>query len=74
MEALQRDMGRLEAKVEIMTEDVKAIKDDMEQVKAAVLSRKTITESDWKRLSLVATLAALITQVINWTKPFIGGT
>lgn len=74
MEALQRDMGRLEAKVEIMTEDVKSIKDYMEQVKAAVLSRKTITESDWKRLSLVATLAALITQVINWTKPFIGGT
>lgn len=74
MEALQRDMGRLEAKVEIMTDDLKSIKSDMDLVKKAVLQRSAIVDSDWKRLGLVATGAALITQFVNWSKLLIGGT
>lgn len=73
MDGLQRDVGRLEAKVEIMSEDVKSIKNDMEEIKKALITRSAIIDSDWKRLSLVATLAAIGTHLFNWIRPFITG-
>lgn len=70
---IQRDLGRLEAKVEIMTDDLKSIKTDMEEIKKVLLTRSAVIDADWKRLSLVATLAAIGTQLFNWFKPFIMG-
>lgn len=73
MDQLQRDMGRVEAKVQIMSEDVKSMKGDLEEIKNTLLTARAVVDSDWKRLSLVATLAAIGTQLFNWFRPFIMG-
>lgn len=72
MQQLQRDVGRVEAKVEIMSEDLKTIKTDLEIIKRSLGDQKAVSLSDYKRLGLVAMLASLATTLINWFKPFIG--
>lgn len=70
MNQLQRDLGRVEAKVEIMTDDLQSIKKDLGEIKGNLVSVKAVKDSDLKRLALVGTLAAIATQAINWFKPF----
>lgn len=67
---LQRDLGRVEAKVEIMSDDVKKIKDDLSTIKNQLISTGAVKESDWKRMSVVAVLASIATSVFNWVRPF----
>lgn len=71
MNDLQRDFGRVEAKVENLTEDVKIIKADLAEIKKLLSNRIAVKENDWKRLSAVALLASLVTSAFNWIKPFI---
>jgi len=70
MNELQRDFGRVEAKVEILTDDVKIIKADLAEIKKLLSNGTAIKENDWKRLSVVAVLASIATSVFNWVKPF----
>lgn len=69
MNELQRDFGRVEAKVEILTDDMKIIKADLATIKDMVSSSKAVKESDWKRLSLAALLASVVTHIFNWLRP-----
>lgn len=71
MHQLQRDVGRVEAKVEIMSDDLKAIKTDITSIKNALNSREAVSASDYKRFGLVAVLASIVTSIFNWVKPFI---
>lgn len=71
MNALQRDFGRVETKVEVLTEDMKAVKKDLEEIKEILQTRKAVKESDWKRLSVIAVLASIATHIFNWVRPFI---
>lgn len=70
MDSLQRDMGRVEAKVEIIQTDISSIKKDLLAIKNEVLSKKAIVDSDWKRLALFGTIITLVNQMITWVKPF----
>lgn len=69
MNELQRDFGRVEAKVEILTEDVKVIKTDLAEIKKLLSNGAAIKENDWKRLSVTAILASIATHIFNWVKP-----
>lgn len=69
-QSLQRDFGRLEAKVEIITEDTKAIKSDLAEIKQSLAARNAVRSSDLKRLGLVGILASIATHFIAWAKPF----
>lgn len=73
MQQLQRDVGRVEAKVEIITDDLRTIKADLSSIKESLGSRKAVLDSDWKRLSAVALFASMVTHIVNWAKPYIGG-
>lgn len=66
---IQRDLGRVEAKVEIMTSDLKTIKDDLDEIKGSLSTTKAVKEFRWSTLLFVGTAASIITQILNWVKP-----
>lgn len=69
--SLQRDFGRVGSKVELISEDVKQIKSDLKTIREELGARKAVRESDWKRMSIVAIVAAFVTHIIGWIKPFV---
>ncbi len=71
MQQLQRDVGRVEAKVEIMSDDLKTIKTDLAAIKLALSDQKAVSVSDYKRLGLVALLSSIATTIFGWVKPLI---
>lgn len=70
MQQLQRDLGRVEAKVEIMTDDLKSIKNDIEDIKTSLTGTKAVKDFKWSTLLLVGTLSAVASHIINWIRPF----
>lgn len=71
MQQLQRDVGRVEAKVEIMSDDLKAVKGELVEIRKILGGKEAVTASDYKRFGFVAVLASLVTSIFNWVKPFI---
>lgn len=65
MNAIQRDLGRIEATQEIMKEDVKQIKTDLADIKNALSGQKAVKENDWKRLSVLGLIVTIVNQIIN---------
>lgn len=65
MNAIQRDLGRIEATQEIMKEDVKQIKTDLADIKNALAGQKAVKEIDWKRLSVLGLVVTIVNQIIN---------
>lgn len=65
MNAIQRDLGRIEATQEIMKEDVKQIKTDLADIKDALNGQKAVKENDWKRLSVLGLIVTIVNQIIN---------
>jgi hypothetical protein len=73
MQQLQRDLGRVEAKVEIMSDDIKTVKADLAEIKEALSGHKAVKAYNWKALSLVGLVASFANVVIGWIKPFFSG-
>lgn len=65
MNAIQRDLGRIEATQEIMKEDVKQIKTDLADIKDALAGQRAVKETDWKRLSILGLVVTIVNQIIN---------
>lgn len=70
MDAFQRDLGRVEGKMEFIQRDVEAIKADVEDIKSILQGQQAVKVSDWKRLSFVGVLFTIANQIITWTRPF----
>lgn len=70
MNQLQRDLGRVEGKMEFIQKDVETIKSDVEDIKLMLQGQQAVKASDWKRLSFVGILFTIANQIISWVRPF----
>lgn len=68
MHQLQRDLGRVEGKMELMSTDLQKMKEDISEIKEFVIGQTSISKSDWRRLGVVGLLAALTSHLISWLK------
>lgn len=71
MDQYQRDLGRVETKVEYLQQDTAEIKKDLADIKKTLVMRSAVKESDWKRLTLVGLIASIVTHSVNWIRPFL---
>ena len=71
MDSLQRDMGRVEAKVEIILKELEKINKDLGEIKEASVAKKSIMDADWKRLTVFGTVITFINQLIPWIKHLV---
>lgn len=70
MNEFQRDFGRMEANVEILTKDMEQVKSDLADIKDAIVAKRAVSASDYTRLGIVATLSTIFSQYFNVTKLF----
>lgn len=68
--SLQRDLGRIESKVESQSEDIKTMKADLNYVKTHIDGLKGQKQWKTEQLGLVAIFSAVVTQFINTLRPF----
>ena len=67
----QRDLGRVESKLEDAREDIKELRTEIGEIKSILTGQTAVSTWNWKVLSGVAVLASLATHVINWVKPIL---
>lgn len=70
MNSLERDFGKAEANIEILTKDMKIVKEDLSVIKNALIAKEAVVKSDTARLGLVAVAASIITHAVSWVRPF----
>ena len=75
---IERDLGRIESKVEMQTEDIKTLKaniekvqTDLNQIKELLAAKKAKTELSWAMVLGISTVATIFSQVFNIAKHWI---
>lgn len=70
MSNLERDFGKAEANIEILTKDMQVVKQDLTVIKNALLAKEAVVKSDTARLGVVAVGASILTHAVSWFRPF----
>ena len=68
---LQRDLGRVESKLEDARDDIRDLRAEVGELKTLLTQRQAVSTWNWKVLGGVAVVASILTHVINWVKPIL---
>lgn len=75
---IQRDLGRIESKVEMQSEDIKDIKNDISKlhsdlsnIKEILAGTKARSELGWTQIGLISLFATFVSQIFTIAKHWI---